>query len=50
MGEYFSQDLYDLIMGKVSAESFRKVWGEDVAYDAMNAIINVGENTIIIGD
>lgn len=46
MGEYFSEDLHSLIMGKITAKKFREIWGS-VDYDAMNGIINVGENTII---
>jgi len=46
MGEYFSEDLHSLIMGKITAEDFRKAWGK-VEYDAMNCIINVGKNTIV---
>lgn len=47
MGEYFSKDLYDLIMGKISASDFRKAWGENVTHDKWDATIAVGNNTII---
>lgn len=44
---YFSEGLYDLIMGKITAEEFRATYGEEIDYDALNGIINVGNNTII---
>lgn len=44
---YFSEGLYDLIMGKITAEEFRATYGEEIDYDAPNGIINVGNNTIV---
>lgn len=44
---YFSEGLYNLIMGKITAEEFRATYGDNVCYDALNGIINLGNNTII---
>lgn len=49
-GRFFSEDLYSLVMGEMTAEDFRDIWGNEIEYDAMNGIINVGDNTIITNE
>lgn len=46
---YFSEDLYAVLNGTMTASEFRRLWGE-LEYDAMNGIINVGNNTIITNE
>lgn len=50
IGEYFSEDLYKLLNGEITTNTFRNYWGNEIEYDAMNGIINVGDNTIIINE
>lgn len=46
---YFSEDLCAVLEGKMPTNKFRRLWGE-ISYDAMNCIINVGNNTIITNE
>lgn len=46
---YFSEDLCAVLEGKMPTNKFRRLWGE-ISYDAMNCIINVGDNTIITNE
>ena len=50
MGEYFSEDLCKLLKGEITAITFRNYWGNEIEYDALNGIINVGDNTIITNE